>query len=149
MRHHVTCWLWMAFVFVTVGSLAPAAAEAQTLVINPTRVAFTVSTDHNKTVTLASDTIPLVTRYELEVYLPGAAQPMTTADLGKPSAADNAEVVLDKGAVFVALPPGAYEGAVAAIGPGGVGRSCAAPVTVAVVVVPTLPTAVRIGTGGE
>lgn len=127
MRTRVTCWLWMAFVFVIGASLAPAAAEAQTLVINPTRVAFTVSADHNRTVTLANDTIPLVTRYELEVYLPGAAQPMTTADLGKPSAADNAEVVLDKGAVFVALPPGAYEGAVAALGPGGIGRSARTP----------------------
>lgn len=127
MRTRVTCWLWMAFVFVIGASLAPAAAEAQTLVINPTRVAFTVSADHNRTVTLANDTIPLVTRYELEVYLPGAAQPVTTADLGKPTAADNAEVVIDKAAIFVALPPGAYEGVVAALGPGGIGRSARTP----------------------
>lgn len=126
MRHRVTFRLWMA-VGLVVWPWASASAEAQTLVINPTRVSFTVSADHNRTLTLAGDSIALVTRYELEVYLPGATQPMTTSDLGKPSAADGADVSLDRAAVFVALPVGAYEGAVAAIGPGGIGRSARTP----------------------
>lgn len=126
MRHRVTFRLWMA-VGLVVWPWASASAEAQTLVINPTRVAFTVSADHNRTVTLAGDSIPLVTRYDLEVYLPGAAQPMTTSDLGKPAAQDNAEVVIDRAAVFVALPVGAYEATVAAVGPGGVGRGTRTP----------------------
>lgn len=113
MRQIVSCLL--ASLALTVA----ASAEVGAQVINPTRVEFTVSADHNATV-LGQ---PAVTRYDLRVYLPGAAQPMTTADLGKPVAADGATVSIERQAVFVALPLGEYVARVAAVGPGGEGVS--------------------------
>src|SRR5260370_21566049 len=58
----------------------PAAVHAQT--INPTTVQFTASPDHNAT---ASDGTPVVSSYELEFYLIGAAQPFQVVSLGKPT----------------------------------------------------------------
>lgn len=110
----------LALCMVATALLATAAAgEVGAQVINPTRVEFTVSADHNATV-LGQ---PAVSRYDLRIYLPGAAQPMTTADLAKPVAADGATVSIERQAVFVALPLGEYVGRVVAVGPGGEGVS--------------------------
>jgi len=95
------------------------AAEVGAQVINPTRVEFMVSADHNVTVLGQA----AVTRYDLRVFLPGATAPVTTADLAKPTAVDGATVSVDRQAVFVALPLGEYVARVAAIGPGGEGVS--------------------------
>lgn len=102
---------------VLVALLTATIAEAQ--VINPTRVEFTVSADHNVTVLGQA----AVTRYDLRVFLPGATAPVTTADLAKPTAVDGATVSVDRQAVFVALPLGEYVARVAAVGPGGEGVS--------------------------
>lgn len=116
MRQRAT---WGYIVLVLLALAAPAAAQT----INPTKVEFTVSADHNVLVLGQA----AVTRYDLRVYAEGAAQPMTTSDLGKPAAVDNATVTIDRAAVFAAVPLGAYTGRVAAMGPGGEGVSDAVP----------------------
>jgi len=91
--------------------------SAQT-VLNPTKVIFIPSADHNATV----DGVPLVARYELRHFLVGATSPVSVQDLGKPTPdAGNQCTVL-----FTALPISStnkYFAKVAAIGPTGEGVS--------------------------
>ena len=100
-------------------------AEAQTTpVFNPRYVSFDPSADHSTTVTVGTTTVPVVTRYELRIYAEGATVPVTTSDLGKPTAnGTTGRIEVDRQDVFVAIPVGAYVARVAAIGPGGEGVS--------------------------
>ena len=103
---------------VTLAALVGMALPAQAQVVNPRYVEFVVSPDHNVTEFGA----PKLTNYQLRVFVPGAAAPLTTSDLGKPAVADGATVSFDRAAVFMAVPAvGVYEVTVAAIGPGGEG----------------------------
>lgn len=89
-------------------------AHAQT-VVNPRTVEFDPSADHDS----------LVTRYDLEIYQAGAAQPFHTVDLGKPALDTDGKVRVDFASKLTAwpLPNGTYEARVSAVGPTGVGRS--------------------------
>ncbi|HXH06677.1 MAG TPA: BACON domain-containing protein, partial [Vicinamibacterales bacterium] len=99
--------------------LWPALVSAQTL--DPQRAEFDPSADHDAVV----DGQPVVSRYVLEFYLVGAAQPFQTGDMGKPAPDPDGKIRVSLLAVLGALPsPGiVYEARVAAIGPGGTSRS--------------------------
>lgn len=92
---------------------------AQT-VLNPTRVTFTASPDHNATV----GGIPLVDHYELRHFLSGANTPVQVQSIGKPT--PNAQNVCTAG--VTSLPVSStnqYTAKVAAVGPTGEGISTA------------------------
>ena len=99
-----------------------AAVEAQTQVPSPTPAATRIAWDHDGVNT---------DRYLLIVD--GGAP----TDLGKPTPAGQTYSV-----PFPALAPGTH--ALTLCAENVAGRACAAPLSVAVVVVPTLPTAVRV-----
>lgn len=66
----VLCWLVVAFLFTV---LSPVVVHGQTPK-NPSTVAFTASADHTA-----------ITKYVIGYFLPGGQDPVTTADLGKPT----------------------------------------------------------------
>lgn len=91
-------------------------------VINPTRVQFTPSADHDL---VLPDGTAMVTRYEVRVMAAGAAQPVSVLDIGKPPVAAG-EVLQDMTSLIAALPFDPriqYTVIVAAIGPTGEGPS--------------------------
>jgi hypothetical protein len=117
-------------------------ASAQTVVINPTRVIFVASADHNRTLTVGGQTVPVLTNYELRIFLEGATGPVTTVNLGKPTPDASGEIQAQP-SELIGLPLGAYVARVAAIGPGGASESDpTAPF--ARVSAPAAPTAVRV-----
>ena len=93
---------------------APLAAQTA---VNPTKVEFTASSDHDVVV---PDVGPVLTRYELRIYLdPTSVLPVTTYDLGKPAPVAGL-VTASITSVLVGLPVNTRHVArVAAIGPGG------------------------------
>lgn len=102
--------------------LTPAAVEAQ-LVVNPTRVEFTKSADHD---VLLPDNSPLVVRYELRSYATGATEPMSTYNLGKPTPNATGLVSVNITELILGFPINPaiqYTARVAAIGPTGEGLS--------------------------
>lgn len=95
-------------------------AAAQTPVLNPSFLEFNASADHSAT----GPAGPAVTRYDLEFYNIGAASPFQTNPLGKPTPNGSGVIRVDLSTIFGALPTGVtYEARVAAVGPGGTGRS--------------------------
>ncbi len=113
---------WLALVLalgigVWMGTCAPAMAQTA---INPTTVQFTASADHN---TMLGDA-PILTRYELRIFLSGATQPFTTQDLGKPVPdGSNTITVVNQSWFAVLAMNTTYTAKVAAIGPAGEGVS--------------------------
>ncbi len=104
---------------VSLGLLMGTVASGQT-VTNPTRVEFVASADH----ATLFDTIPILTRYELRIFLNGATQPFTTTDLGKPTPGAGNLISVTNPAWFTALAMNSlYLARVAAIGPAGEGVS--------------------------
>ena len=100
----------------------PASLAAQTL--DPTQVVFAPSPDHTA---LGTDGAPLVSRYDLGFYMPGAAAPFQVASMGKPAPSPSDGQIYVPLASLGALPsPGViYEAHVSAVGPGGAGTSTA------------------------
>jgi hypothetical protein len=82
---------------------------------------FQPSPDHNAT----SNGQPVVSRYDLEFYLVGASQPFMTMRLGKPAVDTDGLIRVDFTTLLSPTPtPGVvFEARVAAVGPGGAGRS--------------------------
>jgi hypothetical protein len=96
-------------------------AAAQAPVINPRFLEFNASTDHSATLGTGE---PKLTRYDLEFYNIGAASPFQTNSLGKPTPNGSGVIRIDLATTFAALPTGVtFEARVAAVGPGGTGRS--------------------------
>ena len=64
---------------------------------------------------------PAVVRYELEMYMVGAAAPFTTVDMGKPSPDADGKIRYDFSSAVTGwpLPGGNYEARVSAVGPEG------------------------------
>jgi len=106
--------------FFAVGILIPQGVIAQT-VMDPTTAEFDPSADHSAS---NSGTV-VVSRYDLEFYFEGAAQPFQTLSVGKPDPQQDGKIRVNLASLFGALPsPGVvYESAVAAVGPGGTARS--------------------------
>jgi len=102
-------------------ALVPNIAHAQS-VVDPTTAEFDPSADHSAT---ASDGTPLVNHYDLEFYLSGATLPFQVLGLNKPAPAADGKIRVNFATLLAALPsPGIlYQSTVAAIGPGGTGRS--------------------------
>ncbi len=91
------------------------------VVINPTIVEFDPSPDHAAT----SSGMPLVVRYDLELYLIGSAQPFKVITLGKPGPQADGKIRED---LTTRLGSGLshgilFQAAVAAVGTGGTARS--------------------------
>lgn len=101
--------------------LAASAALAQP-VVNPRQVEFDPSADH---ATLLEGGAPAVERYDFELYLAGATAPFHVVSLGKPAPGTDGKVRVDFASQVASwpLPGGTYESRVAAVGPGGAGRS--------------------------
>ncbi len=110
-----------AYLLLLCALLSPS-AFAQTNPVNPTIVEFSPSTDDGA---LTADGQPMVTRYDLQIFLVGAAQPMSTTSLGKPSPDPDGVVRVNFTALLVAWPlaTGTYQARVAAVGPTGTGLS--------------------------
>lgn len=110
--------LWKLFLLLlAVCVLVPVSASAQ-VVLNPTKVQFMASTDHNVTI----GGVSVVERYELRHYIVGATSPVQTQDLGKPTPDGANKITVP----FTALPLSSttqYVAKVAAIGPTGEGVS--------------------------
>lgn len=98
------------------------AAHAQTVAINPTTVQFTPSADHDALE--ADGTTPVVTRYELRMYLESdPATAITTTDLGKPAPVAGTISVVNP-VWFAGLTPRTrYVATVSAVGAGGTSAS--------------------------
>ena len=96
--------------------LLAAPAGAQT-VMDPTTAEFDPSPDHNTLV----DDVPMLERYELEIYAPGVTPPVRTLNLGKPAPAADGKIRTNFALLLVPpLTPGpVYTAAVVAVGPGG------------------------------
>jgi hypothetical protein len=89
-------------------------ASAQTVVVNPTTVEFTASTDHNA---LGLDGVALISRYDLRIYIEAGMTLVTTIALGKPSPLAG-QIVVTNAAWFSPLQPNTRMVArVVAVGP--------------------------------
>jgi hypothetical protein len=102
--------LWGALVL---GVAHPVAAQT---VSNPTTVEFIASLDHNT----EFGGVPILTRYDLRIYLQGATSPFVTYDVGKPTPDANNKIVVVNAAWFVGLAYNSlYYARVASVGPAG------------------------------
>jgi hypothetical protein len=109
--------LLMSSLFILVSAIS---VSAQTLVINPTTATFTASPDH----AVIENTVPLVTNYELRVFLStNTTTPVRVVNLNKPTPDASNLISVSVVSTIAALAPGDYFGRVAAIGPGGEGVS--------------------------
>jgi hypothetical protein len=119
----------LKFIIAATLVLFASVATAQT-VVDPTKVVFTASTDHN-TVNILDGT-PAVTGYQLDVMsaLPQTGTgPLTagalafTIQLGKPTPDANNTIVATPTQFTTMTPNIKYVATVSAVGPGGVGVS--------------------------
>lgn len=95
---------------------------AQDPVINPSVVEFQPSPDH--AAMLLGTTTPKVTRYDLELYIQGAAQPFQVTDVGKPNPDAGGLIRLTNRAWFIgAALDTLCVARMVAVGPSGIGRS--------------------------
>ena len=111
----------VVFVLVAVTAALTGVRDAAAQTVNPTTAEFTASADHN----VISNGTAVVTRYDLEFYLSGAADPFQVNSLGKPTPDASGVIRVLLSSVLTAFPsPGiVYESTVSAVGPGGTGRS--------------------------
>jgi hypothetical protein len=99
--------------------VAALASPSQAQVVSDPRIAeFDPSPDHWRTLDGGQ---PAVVRYDLGVYMCGAAEPFTTIDMGKPSPEGDGRIRFDFSASVAGwpLPGGNYEARVSAVGPEG------------------------------
>lgn len=90
-------------------------AWAQTAV-NPTRAEFTASSDHN---VMLPDIGPKLTRYEVELVLQGATDPVQIVDVGKPTPDGNNLITVTIPALLSIAMDTMHVAYVVAVGPGG------------------------------
>lgn len=106
--------IWILALLLAIGLPARAAAQA---LADPAWAEFTPSPDHNAS---TGDGTPIVTNYELDFYMIGAASPFTSRNLEKPSPAGDGLIHVSLTSLFGGLPAGViYEARVKAVGPGG------------------------------
>jgi hypothetical protein len=112
----------LSFLILLLTAASPRDARAQT--VNPTAAEFNASADHDAMLPTGGAAL---TRYDLEFYNAGAASPFQTVSLGKPTPGTGGVIRVVLTSVLTSLPsPGiVYEARVAAVGPGGAGRSVA------------------------
>ncbi len=107
-----TVLLGMTFV------LALASTAGAQIVTDPRIAEFDPSPDHDSVLDSGE---PAVLRYELGVYMSGAAAPFTKVDMGKPTPEYDGKIRYDFSSHIVGwpLPGGSYEARVGAVGPEG------------------------------
>jgi hypothetical protein len=117
--HRLAAQVWFVAVFAA-GLLGASPAEGQ--VVDPTTAEFDPSTHHD---IILDDGRAAVTRYDLEFYNAGATSPFQVMSLGKPTPQTDGKIRITLTNVLAARPsPGlTYLATVAAVGPGGIGRS--------------------------
>src|SRR5688572_24320720 len=115
-------YIRVALAVFTIGVLAAPASAQTPAVIDPRIVEFDPSPDHSAT---GSNGLPVLTRYDLELYLLGGTQPVQVANLGKPTPQTDGKIRVDFSTLLNPWPAAGtvYEARVAAVGPNGVGRS--------------------------
>jgi len=98
--------------------LALASTAGAQIVTDPRIAEFDPSPDHDAVLDSGE---PAVLRYELGVYMAGAAAPFTKVDMGKPSPESDGKIRYDFSSNIVGwpLPGGTYEARVGAVGPEG------------------------------
>lgn len=94
-------------------------------VVNPRMVEFDPSADHNAVIPEESPNagLPVVSRYDLGFYYPGAAQPVSTYNLGKPNPEVDGKIRYDFTSHLMGFPIGTFEARVTVVGPTGSGTS--------------------------
>ncbi len=137
-------------IFLIAVSLVCAVPDVNAQTVNPTRAEFGASADHNA----VANGVPVVSGYQLELFLIGAQAPFQTVPFGKPSVDPDGVIRLTLSSILVPLPTAGinYSATVAAVGPGGLGRSApsntftwAAPPTCTYA---TSPSSQPVGTAG-
>ncbi len=116
--HICVCALLCVFAFVGSARMV----HAQTVVMNPRTVSFVPSDDHNA---VTANGQPVITRYDMEIFLAGGGQPVAVVNLGKPGPAGDGSIYVDFASLLASAPmPGvALEARVASVGPTGRGES--------------------------
>jgi hypothetical protein len=124
MRSHSPALRRVTFIAVAAIAVTLCAVflTAQSATLDPRIAEFNPSPDHSAN---GPDGEPLVTRYDLEFYLVGAILPFQTTDLGKPAPEADGKIRVTFTTLLTGWPlPGTpYEARIAAVGPGGAGRS--------------------------
>ena len=108
---------------IVAGLLSAATAFGQTTaVVNPTVVQFSPSADNSA---VTADGLPVVLRYDLQIYVQSTTAPYTTVNLGKPAVGSDGTISVNFSALMSnwPLPDGTYDARVVAIGQSGVGQS--------------------------
>ena len=119
--------------------LVPSTVYGQ-LVVNPTKAIFNPSTDH---ATIENE-VPLVTNYELRIFIPNGTVPIRVLNINKPDPDANNDITVSITALIASLPVGEYFATVAAKGPGGEAVSTPSNPFTVVARPPTAPTTLRI-----
>ena len=112
----------VAWLFAVVVLCSTAVFGQTTTVINPKIVQFDPSADNSA---LTSDGLPVVIRYDLQIYPQGGTVPYTTVNLGKPAVGADGTIQVDFSVLMTSwpLPDGTYDARVVAVGQSGVGQS--------------------------
>lgn len=115
---------WLAPAAALIALLTVTAPASGQTVVDPRIAEFDASADHYA---MLPDGTPMVTRYTLNIYMAGAAQPFHVVDLGKPAPQSDGKIRTDFSQTVTGwpLPGGTYEARVAAVGPTGVSISTA------------------------
>lgn len=100
--------------------LTPSVTGAQTPTVNPTVAEFNVAANHNA---IHTNGIAIVDHYEFEIVIQSNGALFLTVGLGKPVAANGARVTLPVSQLATLPYDVIHYATVAAIGPGGLGRS--------------------------
>lgn len=113
---------WLAPAAALIALLTVTASASGQIVVDPRIAEFDASADH---FAMLPDGTPIVTRYTLNIYMAGAAEPFHVVDLGKPAPQSDGKIRADFSQKVTAwpLPGGTYEARVAAVGPAGVSMS--------------------------
>jgi hypothetical protein len=90
--------------------------QAPTPVVNPGTAEFTASADHN---VVDVSGVPILTKYELRIFLADGDTFVKPVNLNKPVPGTNNLISLGIKDTILALPSGSYTSRVASIGPGG------------------------------
>ena len=112
---------WRCLILAGYSIVTSMAVPADAQILDPSIAEFEASADHDGQLT---DGTNVVTRYDLEFYFVGAADPFQVTGLGKPEpVAGLISVDLAEQLVVTPAPAIIYEARVAAVGPGGMSRS--------------------------
>lgn len=110
----------LSLTFGLLCSVSGSSVWAQVLT-NPTAMEFTASPDHDAVDPRGN---PLLSHYEVQYFMTGAAQPFQSASLGKPQPGGGGLVRISLTQIGALPSPGVvYQARVAAIGPGGATNS--------------------------